>query len=126
MKVVIFCGGKGTRMGSSEEELPKALFKIGDKPILWHLMKIYEHHNHTEFILCLGYKGEKIKEYFKDSHFNIKFVDTGLESTKAQRLNRIKEFIDEDNFLAGYGDDLSDIDIDALLDHHKNKNKIMN
>jgi len=125
MKVVILCGGKGSRMGLQGEDLPKTLFKIGDKPILWHLMKIYAHHGHTEFILCLGYGGEKIKEYFKDSPWDLTFADTGIESTKAQRLNKIKDFIKEDTFLVSYGDDLSNVNINDLIDYHHKKGKIV-
>ncbi len=125
MKVVIFCGGKGYRMGSSKEELPKPLFEIGEKPILWHLMKIYEYYGYKDFILCLGYRGEKIKEYFADSPWNINFVDTGINSTKAERLNQIKKFIKEDNFLVSYGDDLSNVNIKELINYHNKKKKIV-
>jgi|TARA_B100001964_G_C14033531_1_gene509367 glucose-1-phosphate cytidylyltransferase len=124
MKVVILCGGKGTRLSEYTEDIPKPLIEIGGKPIIWHLMKIYEHYGHTDFILCLGYKGEKIKSFFKDSTWNINFVDTGVESNKGERLRKIEEFIDEDNFLVSYGDDLCDVDINKVIDFHKKTGKI--
>jgi len=81
MQVVILCGGKGTRLSEYTEEIPKPLVEVGNKPILHHLMELYAHAGHKDFILCLGYKGEKIEEYFKDNRsWNIKFIDTGENS----------------------------------------------
>ena len=91
MKVVILCGGKGTRLNEYTEDIPKPLIEIGNKPILWHLMKTYEYYGHNDFILCLGYKGDKIKEFFNKSSFKIKFVDTGEDSNKGERIKRIKD-----------------------------------
>lgn len=122
MEVVILCGGRGTRMGS--DELPKALFPIGRKPILWHIMNIYSHYGFKDFILCLGYKGNKIKEYFANAKdWNIKFADTGLDTNTGGRINRIREHIKGNSFFATYGDGLADIDLNKLLDFHRSHNK---
>lgn len=130
MKVLILCGGKGTRLSEKTEEIPKPLVDIGNKPILWHIMKIYSHYGFREFVLLLGYKGEMIREYFSDhgsseKDWKIDFVDTGLEANKAERLAMAREIImkdkDKDFFLA-YGDDVSDVDIKKVLEFH-NKNK---
>jgi len=125
MQVVILCGGKGTRLSELTEEIPKPLVQVGDKPVLHHLMDIYARFGHKDFILCLGYKGEKIREYFKNTEWNIDFVDTGEDSNKAERLMKIKSRIQEDNFLLSYGDDLSDVDINKVIELHKEKNKII-
>jgi len=126
MKVVILCGGKGTRLSEYTEEIPKPLVHVGGKPILHHLMNLYAKAGHKDFILCLGYKGEKIKEYFKDNNdWNIDFVDTGENSNKAERLMKVKDKIKDDNFLLSYGDDLSDVDINKVIELHKEKNKIV-
>ncbi len=130
MKVVILCGGKGTRLSEKTEEIPKPLVEIGDKPILWHIMKIYSHFGFKEFVLLLGYKGEKIEEYFsKSKHaqedWKIHFIDTGLDANKAERIKQVKEILMEDkddDFFLAYGDDVSDVDIKKVLEFH-NKNK---
>ena len=127
MQVVILCGGEGTRLREYTEKIPKPLVEIGNKPILWHIMKYYSQHGFNDFVLCLGYKGEKIREYFNENkeNWNINFVDTGLDSNKAERIKKIKKFIKEDNFFVAYGDDLSDVGINKLLKFHKEKNKIV-
>lgn len=120
--VVILCGGKGIRLGQLTEEIPKPLVKVGDRPILWHVMKIYKSHGFNNFILCLGYKGEKIREYFEninDENWNIQFVDTGLESTKSERIKRVKSLIKEGNFFLAYGDDVANVNLDKLLKFHE-------
>jgi len=123
MQVVILCGGKGTRMGN--DELPKALFRIGDRPILWHIMKIYAYYGFKDFILCLGYKGRKIKEYFsKTKDWKIRFVDTGLDTNTGGRIKKAKEYIEGDSFFATYGDGLADIDLGRLLDCHRLHRKV--
>lgn len=122
MQVVILCGGKGTRMGN--DELPKALFPIGNKPILWHIMSIYSYYGFDDFILCLGYKGVKIKEYFRNTkEWKIHFADTGLETNTGGRIKKVREYIKGDSFLATYGDGLSDIRLDKLLEFYKAHNK---
>ncbi len=121
MKVVILCGGKGTRLGEYTQEIPKPLIEINRKPILWHLMKMYASYGFNDFILCLGYLGHKIEEYFRDSsEFNITFVNTGQESSKAERLMKVKHLIDSDKFFVAYGDDLSDVNFNELLKSHNN------
>lgn len=126
MKVVILCGGEGTRLMEYTHKVPKPLVKIGSKPILWHIMKFYACQGFNDFILCLGYKGDQIKEYFKnEKEFKIKFVDTGLKSNKAERIKQIEEYITEDEFFVAYGDDLSNVDIKKLLEYHKSQNKIV-
>jgi len=126
MQVVILCGGKGTRLSEYTEEIPKPLVQIGNKPILHHLMDLYTRSGHQDFILCLGYKGGKIKEYFKDDkNWNIEFVDTGENANKAERLVKVKDYIKEDTFLLSYGDDLSDVDINKVIELHKEKKKIV-
>ena len=126
MQVVILCGGKGTRLSEYTEEIPKPLVEVGDKPILDHLMHLYAKAGHKDFILCLGYKGEKIREYFKDNKdWNIDFVDTGENSNKAERLMKVRDKIKDDNFLLSYVDDLSDVDINKVIECHKEKNKIV-
>ena len=119
MKTIILCGGKGTRMWEETEYRPKALVKVGDQPILWHIMKIYAHHGYQDFILALGYKGKMIEDYFSATRdFRISFVDTGLESLTGERIRRLKQHIDDDEFMVTYGDGVADIDINKLIDFH--------
>ena len=148
MKVVILCGGEGTRMKEETEFKPKPLVEVGGKPILWHIMKIYSHYGFNEFILTLGYKGNMIKEYFLNSrHFNndftletkgnkieihnegfddfkITFVDTGLKSLTGERVRKVKDYIDGDDFMLTYGDGVADINIKELLEFHKSQNSL--
>lgn len=150
MPVVILCGGKGTRLREETEFKPKPMVTIGGMPILWHIMKGYSHFGFNRFILCLGYKGETIREFFLDyewmtndftmnlgnrmewiTHFKhnledwtITFVDTGEESLTARRLQRIEEYIDTDTFMLTYGDGVGDIDFNKLIAHHEKKNTI--
>lgn len=153
MKAVILCGGKGTRMKEETDYRPKPLVKIGDKPIIWHIMKIYSHYGINDFILCLGYKGYMIKEYFmnmiwmehdctihtgrkkdsieylkkdeNDDKWNITLVDTGTESLTSTRLKKIEKYIDEDIFCMTYGDGLSNVNIDKLIEYHKKIGKLV-
>jgi len=106
------------------DELPKVLFPIGGKPILWHIMNIYSHYGFNEFILCLGYKGEKIRGYFSESNkWKIVFAETGEDTNTGGRIKRIKSFIKEDYFLATYGDGVADINIKKLVEFHLRHNK---
>ena len=126
MQVVVLCGGKGTRLSEYTEEIPKPLINVGHKPILWHIIQMYMSYGCKDFILCLGYKGEKIKEYFQnEKNANIEFVDTGLETNKAERIQKVKNLIKDDDFFVTYGDDLSDLDINKLLEFHKKNKKIV-
>ncbi len=125
MKTVLLCGGKGTRMGEITELIPKPLAKIGGKPILWHIMKSYSSFGFTDFVLCLGYKGEKIKEHFtKNNHekWNIEFVDTGLDTNTGGRIKKVESLIDG-QFLCNYGDGLGDVDLGSLIKFHEEKKK---
>ena len=141
MKVVIFCGGLGVRMREVSEEIPKPMLRIGDRPILWHIMKYYAHYGFQDFILCLGYRANTVKEFFlnyaelrannfvisqggKEIHhlpseidgWNITLVDTGLHSNIGQRLKKIEPFLEgEEMFLANYGDNLTDAPIDEMV-----------
>ena len=122
MKTVILCGGKGTRMGGVAEKIPKPLIEIGGKPVLWHIMKLYSSQDFKDFILCLGYRGDMIKEYFeKNNHenWNIQFVDTGEDSKKAERILKVRHLINGENFFLSYGDDLANIDFNKLLKFHE-------
>ncbi len=148
-KVVILCGGMGTRMKEETEFKPKPLISVGQFPILWHIMKTYSHYGFNDFILCLGYKGEMIKNYFKDYHqhtkdftynlrsrdkifhgdvdipdWNITFANTGLQSYTGCRIKKIERYITNDNFMVTYGDGVADIDIPSLLSFHKSHGKV--
>ncbi len=148
MKAVILAGGHGTRLSEETDLKPKPLVEIGGKPILWHIMKIYSSHNVNDFVICCGYKGYLIKEYFanyflhmSDVTIDIKqnkmevhnrfaepwkvtLVDTGLETMTGGRLKRIKNYLDDETFCFTYGDGLSDIDITKMTAYHKN-NKML-
>lgn len=150
MKVVLFCGGLGLRMRDYSDNIPKSMVSIGNKPILWYLMKYYAHYGHKDFILCLGYKAEVIKRYFldyqeaiandfilsrggnnisllnRDIHdWNITFVDTGLTSNVGQRLLAVKRFLaDEELFLANYTDVLSDLPLPKMIAYARSRGKI--
>jgi glucose-1-phosphate cytidylyltransferase len=132
VKVVIFCGGQGMRLesGTFSERLPKPMASIGGRPLLWHLMKYYAHFGHTEFVLCLGYRGGAIKDYFERAEFGeagwtIDFVDTGIESSIGERLARARGHIgDREVFLASYGDTLTDAPLPLLIAAHAAGGKI--
>ena len=148
MKVVLFCGGLGTRLREHSDTIPKPLVNIGYRPILWHLMRYYAHYGHRDFILCLGYRGDLIRQYFLDYQetmtndfsltgigsdrridvhlrdtdgWKITFVDTGLHSNIGQRLLRVKKHVEgEEVFFANYADGLSDLPLDRQLeDFHR-------
>jgi len=126
MKCVILAGGYGTRISEESYLKPKPMIEIGGKPILWHIMKIYSAHNVNDFVICLGYKGELIKEYFKkfdSTLWNIELVDTGEHTMTGGRIKRIQKHID-DTFCLTYGDGLSDIGINGLISFHKKKKSI--
>jgi len=126
MKAVILAGGYGTRISEESSIVPKPLIEIGGKPILWHIMKIYSAYKIDDFVICLGYKGEKIKEYFEqfDSKlWNIQLIDTGLDTMTGGRLKRIQDKID-DTFCMTYGDGVSDVNLNNLLTFHKEKKSL--
>jgi glucose-1-phosphate cytidylyltransferase len=144
MKVVIVCGGLGTRLREETEYRPKPMVPIGGRPILWHIMKLYAHYGHNEFILCLGYKGEVIKDYFRNYHWNtsdvtlrlgrtpkityhsqhdeedwtVTLLDTGQATQTGGRLRRALPFIESNTFLFTYGDGLTNSDINRSIDFH--------
>ena len=149
-KVVILCGGLGTRLKEETEFRPKPLVPIGTQPILWHIMKLYAHYGFDDFVLCLGYKSESIKEYFcnyeiinnnftlvlgshndiqfhnkhSEAGWRITFADTGLTARKGARLKRIEKFIDTDIFMCTYGDGVSNVNISDLLKFHVRHKKL--
>ena len=127
MKVVILAGGSGTRLSEYTKSIPKPMIKIGDKPILVHIMKLYAKHGFKEFIIALGYKGNLIKKYFKKKKFNwnIKLVDTGLNTMTGGRLKRLKKIIGNQRFLMTYGDGISNINLKKLLRFHIKNNKLV-
>ena len=127
MKVVILAGGSGTRLSEYTKSIPKPMVKIGDKPILVHIMKLYAKYGFKEFIIALGYKGNVIKKYFKKKKFNwnIKLVDTGLNTMTGGRLKRLKKIIGNQRFLMTYGDGISNINLKKLLRFHIKNNKLV-
>ena len=126
-KVIILCGGVGTRMKEETEFKPKPMVKVGEKPLLWHIMKIYSYYGFNDFVIALGYKGDMIKEYFTNNsndNFNIAMVDTGQESLTGERVRRLKEYIKDDIFMLTYGDGVANININELLEFHKKQNTL--
>ena len=126
MKAVILAGGYGTRISEESHLRPKPMIEIGGKPILWHIMKIYSKYKINDFIICCGYMGHIIKEYFSnfDSEpWNIQLIDTGLDTMTGGRIKRIEEHIDG-TFCATYGDGLSDVNINNLISFHKEKKSL--
>lgn len=150
MKTVILCGGLGTRLREETEFRPKPMVNIGNRPILWHIMKIYSHHGFNEFILSTGYKGELIKEYFhnyemlnsdftiqlgtrkhvqihsrhNENGWKVTLADTGDKALKGARLKKVEKYIDGDIFMVTYGDCVADVDIKALLKFHSSHGKL--
>jgi glucose-1-phosphate cytidylyltransferase len=148
LKTVILAGGLGTRLSEETDRIPKPMVEIGGKPIIWHIMKIYSHYGIQDFVICLGYKGYLIKEYFQnyflhncdvtfdvrtqgvEIHHNqteqwrVTLVDTGVESLTGGRLKRVARYVDDGTFCMTYGDCLSDVDIRALIDFHKQQGRI--
>ena len=148
MKVIILAGGFGTRLSEYTDVIPKPMAKIGDKPILWHIMKIFEHHALNDFVLALGYKNEIIKEYFskysllnsdfsidlksgnmemhqvQSEDWNVTLVDTGLDTMTGGRIKRLKDFVGNQTFMVTYGDGVGNIDIKNLIKFHKSHKKL--
>ena len=123
MKAVILAGGYGTRISEESHLKPKPMIEIGEKPILWHILKTYSSYDINEFVICCGYKGEQIKEYFTNFNsetWDIELVDTGLDTMTGGRLKRIQSHID-DTFCVTYGDGLGNIDINNLISFHREK-----
>jgi glucose-1-phosphate cytidylyltransferase len=149
MKVVIFAGGLGTRLMEETEARPKPMVEIGGKPILWHIMKIYEKYGYSDFVLCLGYKAQFIKQYFLnyflynsdvtieleqnkiDVHFSntesfkVTLVDTGLYTNTAGRLKRVEKYLNGEPFMLTYGDGVSNVNLDELMQFHNKSGKLV-
>src|SRR5258708_6278684 len=150
MKTVILCGGLGTRMREETEFRPKQMVEIGGRPILWHIMKLYAHHGFRDFVLCLGYRGSMIKEYFLnyeamnndftiglgnghkiayhgmhgEQNFTVTLADTGIDTMTGGRLARIRRHIEGDTFLVTYGDGVADVDIRSLVQFHESHGRL--
>jgi glucose-1-phosphate cytidylyltransferase len=148
MKVVLFAGGLGTRLMEETDTRPKPMVEIGGKPIIWHIMKIYAHHGYNDFIICLGYKGYMIKEYFmnyymhnadvtvdvgnneieihqtKSENFKVTLIDTGIHTKTAGRLKRIQHHLGNETFMLTYGDGVGNIDINELVRFHQNHKRL--
>ena len=149
MKVVIFAGGLGTRISEETDTRPKPMVEIGGKPIIWHIMKIYSHYGFNEFIICLGYKGYVIKEYFMNyflhnsditvdltnnkteihgssaEPFRVTLVETGLNTKTAGRLQQVKKYLGNEDFMLTYGDGLCDLNLKDLLAYHHSHQKLV-
>lgn len=124
-KVVILCGGLGTRIGHETKYKPKPMIKIDNKPIIWHIMKIFKNYGYNDFLLSAGYKYKMIKNYFENSsEFNVKVVNTGLNTETGGRILLLKKYIKDKHFFMTYGDGISDIDIKKLLNFHLKSNGI--
>ena len=123
---MILAGGKGTRMSEETHLKPKPMVEIGGMPILWHIMKSFNHYGINDFVICCGYKGNIIKNYFKnmEEDWNVTCVDTGLDSMTGGRLKRIKKLVEKETFCFTYGDTLNDVKIDSLIKFHKEKSKM--
>jgi len=121
MKCVLLAGGKGTRLMEETLEKPKPLVEIGGKPILWHIMKSYSNYGINEFVICLGYKGNMIQEYFSNLNedWNCTFVDTGLETMTGGRLKKVQKYVEDETFCFTYGDTVNDLDISKEIKFHK-------
>ena len=129
MKLVILAGGYGTRLAEETKIKPKPLVKIGLKPIIWHLMKIYSFFGINEFIICLGYKGDllrnELNKLTKNEKWKINYVNTGLNTMTGGRIKRVKKYLKNENFFClSYGDGLSDVNIKKLVKFHKTNHKI--
>lgn len=125
MKVVILCGGQGTRLKEKTDSIPKPLVEVGAKPILWHIMKMYSAHGFNDFVLCLGYKGSMIQDYFKSTgeKWRIDFADTGETTQTGGRVKKIQPLIKDPRFMVTYGDGVSDLDLNKLLRFHEKHGK---
>jgi glucose-1-phosphate cytidylyltransferase len=150
MQTVILCGGAGTRLAEETEVRPKPMVEIGGKPILWHIMKLYSHHGYTDFVLCLGYKGDLIRSYFlnyptnnsdvrvhigdqrverlssfhDEQNWRVLLAETGTGTPTAGRIRRVAGYLDGERFMVTYGDGVADVDVKALVEFHKGHGKL--
>ncbi len=150
MKVIILAGGWGTRLGHRTELIPKPMVRIGNRPIIWHIMKIYSHYGYDDFIICLGVKAEIIKDYFyhyemknndftidlsnkdieyynghKENNWKVTLIDTGIKTLKGARIKRVEKYLDSEMNMVTYGDGVADLNLKDLLDFHKSHGKII-
>lgn len=127
MKVVILAGGYGTRITEESYNKPKPMIEIGNKPIIWHIMKYYASFGFTDFIICCGYKAEVIQNYFidKQNDWNVQPIDTGLDTLTGGRIKRIKNYINNEPFMLTYGDGVSNVDLNELIKQHNSSNDIV-
>jgi len=151
MKVVILAGGYGTRIRDVADDIPKPMIPVGPYPILWHIMQIYARYRHTDFVICLGYRGHTVKSFFLNceaytrdftlefgarrrltyhgeqpgSDWRVTLVDTGLKSMTGHRIARIRKFVEREEFMLTYGDAVSDIDLDRLLAFHRSHGRCL-
>ncbi|MCB2187248.1 MAG: glucose-1-phosphate cytidylyltransferase [Deltaproteobacteria bacterium] len=149
MQTVILCGGLGTRMREETEFRPKPMVPVGSRPIIWHIMKIFAHHGHTDFVLPLGYKGDMIREYFwnyeimnndvtlylgrsnglqvhnrhQEDNWKVTLVNTGQANLKGSRLKQVERFIEDERFMVTYGDGLANVNLPELLEFHQSHGK---
>jgi glucose-1-phosphate cytidylyltransferase len=150
VRVVILCGGLGTRLREETEFRPKPMVEVGGRPILWHIMKAYAHYGFHDFVLCLGYRGSTIKDYFlnyeamnndfsiclgrkseiryhgqhEEQGFSVTLADTGLDCMTGGRIRKIRKYIEEDTFLLTYGDGVSDVDVGQVVEFHRSHGKL--
>lgn len=150
MKTVILCGGQGTRLREETEYRPKPMVEVGGRPILWHIMKHFNHFGHGEFVVCLGYRGQMIKEYFlnyeamnndftlqlgsrhdihhhsahNEQEFQVTLADTGVDTMTGGRVKRVKRYVEGDEFFLTYGDGLADVDLGKLLAFHRSHDRM--
>lgn len=151
MKVVILAGGYGTRIRDVADDIPKPMIPIGPYPILWHIMKSYSHYGHKDFVICLGYKGQIIKDFFlnyeaytrdltinfgknggikyhnnhEESDWKVTLAETGIRSMTGARISRVRDYVKDEDFMLTYGDGVSDVDIDSLLRFHKSHGRLL-
>jgi len=149
MKVVLLAGGFGTRLSEETKSLPKPMVKIGEMPIIWHIMKTYSHYGYNEFVICLGYKGYALKEWFSNyfihtsditidlknnqlevhnsssEPWKVTLVETGLHTMTGGRIKRVQKYIGDEPFMLTYGDGVSDVNIAELVEHHKKSKKLL-
>src|SRR5262249_55904706 len=151
VKVVILCGGQGTRLREETEYRPKPLVDVGGKPILWHIMKLFAHHGYRDFVMCLGYRGTMIKDYFlnyeamnndfticlgrlhqvayhgahREQDFRVTLADTGVDTMTGGGVRRVRHYVEEDDvFMVTYGDGVADVDVRALVAYHHTHGKL--
>lgn len=149
MKVVILAGGLGTRLREETEYRPKPMVEVGDRPILWHIMKTYAHHGFRDFVICLGYKGDSIRDYFlnyktrqcdftvdlgtaaievhcghAEADWRVTLAETGMSTMTGGRIKRVASYVNESPFMVTYGDGVADINVERLLDFHRSRKKL--